>query len=78
MSFYGLVDGTDASLRKYLGALSGVEGKTNGVAVDRGGNGRALPVKGKRRRNDVGVGCALPRATPPRQSRVNRNLKSLF
>ena len=25
MSFYGLVDGTDASLKKYLGALSGVD-----------------------------------------------------
>ena len=60
-------------------------GKTNGVAVDRGGNGRALPVKGKRRHvRHVDAAMMLawvvlyPRATPPRQSRVNRNLKSLF
>ena len=25
MNFYGLVDGSDASLKKYLGALSGVD-----------------------------------------------------
>ena len=25
MSFYGLVDGTEASLKKYLGSLSGVD-----------------------------------------------------